>query len=297
MFLHKHFSANNVAIEKFPFMREIAMEAYLIENETILSLETEGFNEVSIVESEVTLIDGRSGKSIDGRIDILAKYGQEYIAIVELKKGMLTEMHLSQLEDYLKERSQILTRFPTIWDSSIGSTPKWIGIMIGETIDPDLMQKIRKGYYYDPDIPIAALTINRYRGNDGNVYVVADTYFVERVKNKDYTKYLFNGEILRKNRLVLAVIKNYVQNHPTISFSQLEVVFPQSLQGKETFADENKARAVFQQSGRKRHFFEPDELITLSDTTIAVSTQWGISNINRFIKHSNDTLKSQIEIR
>ena len=30
MYLHKHISANNVSIEKFPFQREIAMEAYLI---------------------------------------------------------------------------------------------------------------------------------------------------------------------------------------------------------------------------------------------------------------------------
>ena len=295
MFLHKHFSANNVTIEKFPFMREIAMEAYLIENESILSLETEGFSDVSIVQSEVTLVDGRSAISTDGRIDILAKYGQEYIAIVELKKGMLTELHLSQLEDYLKQRSQILTKFPGIWDNSIGSAPNWLGIMVGETIDPDLMLKIRKGYYFDNDIPIAALTINRYRGDDGNVYVVADTYFIKQVKNKDYTKYSFNGEIFGKNRLVLAVIKNYVQNH-SITFSQLEAIFPQSLQGKETFTEETKARTIYQTTGYKRHFLQPDELITLSDSTITVSTQWGLGNINRFVDYCNSKLTTDIQV-
>lgn len=163
---------------------------------------------------------GRFDKNTDGRIDILAKYGQEYIAVVELKLGELTENHLVQLESYLKERQQILSKFPEIWDTTVSNQPKWVGVMIGATINPDLMLKIRKGYYFENDIPIAALTINRYKGKDGNVYVVTDTYFIESVKNRDYTKYYFNGQKFGKNRLVLAVIKDYVEKNPTITFSQ-----------------------------------------------------------------------------
>lgn len=281
MYLHKHISANNVSIEGFPFQREIAMEAYLIENPAVLSMETDGFNEVDILKCEVTLLGGRADRSTDGRIDILAKYGQEYLAIVELKLGELTELHLTQLESYLKERQQILQRFPDIWDTTVSNQPKWIGIMIGATINPDLMLKIRKGYYFDIDIPIAALTINRYKGKDGNVYVVTDTYFIEKVKNKDYTKYIFNGQKYGKNRLVLAVIKDYVEKNPTITYSQLKAKFPDSLQGRETFTTENDAK--FKRD--RRNFIEPDELITLKDETIAVSTQWGIANINPFISH------------
>lgn len=58
MYLHKHISANNVVIDSFPFQREIAMEAYLIENPTVLSMETDGFNEVDILKCEVSLLDG-----------------------------------------------------------------------------------------------------------------------------------------------------------------------------------------------------------------------------------------------
>lgn len=283
MYLHKHITANNVKIDPFPFMREIAMEAYLIENYTVLSLETEGFNDVAIIESEVSLLNGRTDINRDGRVDIIAKYGQEYIAIVELKQGQLTSNHLSQLESYLKERQQILTKFPHIWDTTIGGTqPKWIGVMVGETIDPDLMLKIRNGYYLDStDIPIAALTLSRYRGKDGNIYVAADTYFIDKVKGKDYTRYVFNGQSFAKNRLVLAVIKDYVQRNPSTTYSQLEVAFPQTLQGRETFIEESKAR----QKRDRRNFVEPDELVTLQDATITVSTQWGIDNINRFVEH------------
>ncbi len=281
MYLHKHISANNVSIEKFPFLREIAMEAYLIENPVALSMELEGFNDVEILECEVSLLEGRNDRNTDGRIDILAKYGQEYIAIVELKLGELTEQHLTQLESYLKERKQILQKLPKIWDTSVSKEPKWIGVMIGATINPDLMLKIRKGYYYDFDIPIAALAINRYKGKDGNVYVVTDTYFIERVKNKDYTKYLFNGQKYGKNRLVLAVIKDHVEKNPKITFSQLQVKFPNILQGRETFTTESEAK----QKRDKRNFIAPEELITLADETIAVSTEWGIGNINNFINH------------
>lgn len=290
MYLHKHISANNVVIDNFPFQREIAMEAYLIENPTVLSMETDGFNEVDILKCEVSLLEGRIDRNTDGRIDILAKYGQEYLAVVELKLGELTETHLSQLESYLKERKQILDKFPDIWDTTVSSQPKWIGVMVGATINPDLMLKIRKGYYFDIDIPIAALTINRYKGKDGNVYVVTDTYFIERVSNKDYTKYLFNGNKYGKNRLVLAVIKDFVENNPTITYSQLKVQFPDHLQSRETFTTETIAK----QKRDRRNFIEPNELITLADETIAVSTQWGLANINPFIEHCK---KLNIEIK
>ena len=162
--------------------------------------------------------------------------------------------------------------------------------MIGATINPDLMLKIRKGYYYDNDIPIAALTINRYKGKDSNVYVVTDTYFIERVKNKDYTKYIFNGQKFGKNRLVLAVIRDYVEKNPTVTCSELRTKFPHSLQGRETFTTETEAK----QKPDRRNFIEPDELITLTDETIAVSTQWGLANINPFIDHCR---KMNIEIK
>jgi hypothetical protein len=290
MYLHKHISANNVSIENFPFQREIAMEAYLIENPTVLSMETYGFNDVDILKCEVTLIDGRVDRNSDGRIDILAKYGQEYLAVVELKLGELTETHLTQLESYLKERQQILQKFPEIWDTTVSNQPKWIGVMIGATINPDLMLKIRKGYYYDIDIPIAALTINRYKGKDGNVYVVTDTYFIDRVKNKDYTKYIFNGQKFGKNRLVMAVIKDFVGSNPTTTYSQLKSKFPDSLQGRETFTTETIAKS----KRDRRNFIEPEELISLADEIIAVSTEWGLANINPFIDHCR---KMNIDIK
>lgn len=98
---------------------------------------------------------------------------------------------------------------------------------------------------------------------------------------KDYTKYIYNGQKYRKNRLVLAVIKDYVDKNPSTTYTTLKSIFPDSLQGRETFTTETDAK----QKRDRRNFIADNEIITLADTTIAVSTQWGIGNINPFIEH------------
>ena len=47
MRLYRHFTANEEKIEEFPFKRELSMEAYLIENESVLALDDDTFSEVS----------------------------------------------------------------------------------------------------------------------------------------------------------------------------------------------------------------------------------------------------------
>lgn len=98
---------------------------------------------------------------------------------------------------------------------------------------------------------------------------------------RDYSKYLFNGGIFGKSRLVLAVIKDYVANNPDVTFSELKKIFPDNLQGQETFTTEDQAK----RKNDRRNFIKPDELISLPDSIIAVNTQWGLGNINRFINH------------
>ena len=49
---------------------------------------------------------------------------------------------------------------------------------------------------------------------------------------KDYSKYIFNGELLGKGRMVLAVIKKYVSDHPDVTYKALKKVFPDSLQAE-----------------------------------------------------------------
>lgn len=284
MQVYRHFTANDVQLESFPFKRELSMEAYIVENERILGLDGDTFSNVEIVETELTLKQGRKSQDTNGRIDILATYSQEYIAVVELKLGQLEHIHLKQLEDYLEQNNQILNQYPNILNKELSPLPKWIGVLVGSSIESELANSIKNGYSTITGIPIAALTIQRFRSTDGNIYVTTDTYFNSTSSIKDTSKYIFDGAKVGKGRLVLAVIKRHVESHPGITYSELEQAFPKGCQGTSgVFSTVELANEIYTASGRKRHFLDPDELIQLSDSSIAISSQWGIGNINKFI--------------
>ncbi len=109
---------------------------------------------------------------------------------------------------------------------------------------------------------------------------------------RDISKYIYNGKEYGKGRCVLAVIKDYVDSHPNITYEELEKVFPQSLQGRETFTTEEIAKA--KSSVRVRNFIRPEDIIVLKDARIAVSSGWGLDNFTRFIEHCK---KLGIEIK
>ncbi len=104
MEIFRQITANNIELKDYPFLKELAMEAYLMENEDILKLDTENFAEVTVLDAEIALKSGRKTSNRDGRIDILAKYGLDYLAIVELKINQIDDATLNQLEDYLEQK-------------------------------------------------------------------------------------------------------------------------------------------------------------------------------------------------
>ena len=171
----RHLTANSEQFTTFPFKRELSMQAYLIENESVLCLDDDVFASVEIIEEELSLAHGRRRINTDGRIDILLTYSQEYIGIVELKLGQLEEIHYNQLGDYLKEKHQILDKYPDILNSELGSPPKWIGVLVGSSINPELASKIIAGSLNTEDVQIAALTIQRFRSSSGMVIITTDT--------------------------------------------------------------------------------------------------------------------------
>lgn len=157
--------------------------------------------------------------------------------------------------------------------------PRFLGVLVGTSITPALRAKMENGHVSKGGVPIAALTLARYTGDDNNVYVVTDTFFRDASRKFDKTKYELNGEIFGKNRLVLACIKKYVEDHPSLTFSALEQAFPRKLQGAwGCFDTVDKAQAILGRGGGKRYFLESDELVDLADAKIAVCNQWGGGN-------------------
>ena len=53
----------------------------------------------------------------------------------------------------------------------------------------------------------------------------------DKPQQRDKTRYMFNGNVYLKNRLVLAIVKDYVSNNPTITSGELKMIFDKSLQG------------------------------------------------------------------
>jgi len=297
MELFRQITANNIELKEYPFLKELAMEAYLMENEDILKLDDNNFADVNILDAEIALEKGRKTSNKNGRIDILAQYG-DYLAIIELKVNELDNKALKQLEDYLNEREQIITKYPDLWTEEI--TPNWIGVLVGSSITPDLQKKLQEGYTYkhnNVDIPIAGMLIRRFRNNHNEIYVITDTFFNFKYTKRNFSRYEFKGETYNKSRLVNAVLKAYVAENPDINYAELEKVFPKYLQGSlGVFTTKDAAQKIYDRTGHKRFYLKPEELISLADVIISTCNQWGRENIDKFIKHTNNKLDWKYKI-
>lgn len=268
------------------------MEAYLIENPSILSLDCDNFVDPSVVCDELPLRNGRASQDKDGRIDLLTHYKTaEMFAVIELKKGEIGLENIDQLRDYLKEREQVLNEIKNKKNVDVKyldtAEQKWMGLLVGTSISSELIKFITDGNELDvgngSTLPLAALTIKRFKSDDNQYFVITDTYFNSTKSNKDLSKYNFNNVNYGKGRLVLAVLKEYVVKNPTTTYEQLKTIFSDRIQGAGgVFASRDKALSI-NANGYVRYFAKDDELLTLSDEIIAVSSQWGIGNIDKFI--------------
>ena len=100
--------------------------------------------------------------------------------------------------------------------------------------------------------------------------------------NRDKTKYMFEGKVYAKNRLVLAIIKKYVEkNNP--SYELLSNVFDKSLQGSLGVV-ELYDNAIKISDASKRYFMKEEDILIFKNKKVVVCTQWGIFNIVKFIK-------------
>lgn len=112
-----------------------------------------------------------------------------------------------------------------------------------------------------------------------------ETIYEERQQQRDKTRYMFNGNVYLKNKLVLAVVKDYVLINQHITCNELKTIFDKSLQGSigvveyESIAKQRKDYQV-------RFFAKENEILRLVDGNMLVCSQWGILNIPNFIKRA-----------
>lgn len=107
-----------------------------------------------------------------------------------------------------------------------------------------------------------------------------------------------------RNRFVLEAIKQYIADYKGITFSQLRLAFPSTLQNKGAqslgvFANKNEVP----RNKKVRYFSKNNEEIVLDDgTVIVVCTQWGqenrttCGNLLTFVNHVKNVLKLKLDI-
>ena len=101
-----------------------------------------------------------------------------------------------------------------------------------------------------------------------------------RQTSKDYTQYIFEGEIYNKRKLVLAVLKKYLQNNPPQNIDSLKSKF----RHKRLFAPLDEAKEKAKRQGQPRHFLKDEDIIIIGENKYAISNQWGVGNIEDFIE-------------
>lgn len=104
--------------------------------------------------------------------------------------------------------------------------------------------------------------------------------------SRDTTKYYLNGKKLGKGKLVLEVVSEYLKQNPTSTFEELIAKFPSDLQGSTGVINKvDYINEKYKNSSKQRHFMKESEILTSSDNIeFAVSTEWGIGNINSILK-------------
>lgn len=109
------------------------------------------------------------------------------------------------------------------------------------------------------------------------------------VDQKDTTKYLFNGSPYGKGRLVLAVVKEYMLQHPDLNAIELtSSSFAPRIQGALGVVRTLNFAKDYCSDYEKRFFTKENEIIHTSTEDCVVCSQWGKFNINNFIRRAEE---------
>lgn len=281
---------NGFLLDDYPFEREFELEGCLASNPELLSVGEDELLFSELIDVEAFIKNGR--KNHDGRADMIVSYRGGRIGIVEIKKGMLDKDALSQLDDYLAERKGLASNDALIaYKKRIGEeidlndAQTYIGILVGVDIKTDVIKELEKR---KRGAEIFAIVLNRYKTDKEDYLIFSKVY---GPSGRDNTKYRLNGssQLLCKGRLVLEAIGQYVRRRRgKITYADLENIFPKEIRGVKRngygcFAKEEDAKAYAKSSHHPRHFLGSQEIIHLADCSIAVSSQWNLQTIEKFI--------------
>lgn len=296
--MYKQASSNNITLEPYPFPSELGMEAYLMDNPSILKLDDRKYGEPQIIECEMS-IGKCTNRKTRGRIDMVVRYDEDLFGILELKKHALDKDTLFQLCDYLAEREKIVEAINQSDAVEVDLDPenvKFVGVLVGGYIDDELRKEMpitdlknnnllkehpRQQTIQGYTDQISAIMLERFRNPHTCEIVVISTPIV-KTSVKDTTKYQIDGEgRYGKAKLVHEIVKRYVKQHPEASIDRLEKIFPtpRLIRTLGVFAEAQVAK-----KRADRYYADRKMLIALGDgVKIATCNQWAKESIDEFI--------------
>ena len=296
--MYKQASSNNITLDPYPFPSELGMEAYLMDNPSILKLDDRKYGKPQIIECEMS-IGKCTNRKTRGRIDMVVRYGEDLFGILELKKHALDTDTLFQLCDYLAEREKIVEAINQSDAVEVDLDPenvKFVGVLVGGYIDDELRKEMpitdlknnnllkehpRQQTIQGYTDQISAIMLERFRNPHTCEIVVISTPIV-KTSVKDTTKYQIDGEgRYGKAKLVHEIVKRYVKQHPEASIDRLEKIFPtpRLIRTLGVFAEAQVAK-----KRADRYYADRKMLIALGDgVKIATCNQWAKESIDEFI--------------
>ena len=250
------------------YMRQLKLKAglYIGEHIEIFYDQPESENAVSVLTIPLELDNKRGARFVE-------LFSKEYFnkeTIVQFCENRVKEMQhqesLNKIKENLVNEAQL---------------------HITEGMKMYLMEKYGNAFS-ESDIANMLTTIEFTATPKGKQQSNADTSpttEVPKPKSKhDDTQYSINGStFLKKRRFVHQLVKLYVEQHPNATFSELEQIFPPTLQGSYGVI---RTTAYIRQKGiENRYLMKDSDLLHSADgVDFAVSNQWGISNTPKVVE-------------
>lgn len=291
---------NGFQLEDYPFEREFELEGCLACNPELLSLNDDEYQVDKLIDIESFVKRGRKDK--DGRLDMVVSYSGGQIGIVELKRGAIDTKALEQLTEYLKssdnlKKNRALIKYAEDEEINVEDKQRYVGVLVGTGIHQEVQVSIEQRKDYPL---IYVIILNRLRSENEGVFIFSE---VRSARGRDYTQYTIGDDDRKfgKGRLVLEVIRRYIATNRDITYEKLKDVFPDKLRGvvrkgMGCFIWKAEAKDLVVRTGYRRYYLKDEEILHIKDGEIAVSTEWGVGNIEPFIKHVKDSLKFDIKV-
>ena len=270
MELNSQVSINNRVLQQKLFLSEIVMEAYLIDNPSVLKLK--GYDVPRIQAFEVPW---RKGDSSHGRIDLLLTYDKGTLAIAELKKGVLDRSAYDQLSSYFENKTYLENCPKRFEELDPEARFDWVGILVGTDLDSSLKAVLEDGLSLPDNIPLVIVLLDRYTDPDNQVLVFSKLLDFSKSKRPSVI-YKLDGVEYGYSRFVLALVKKCISQEWNLS--DLNKLMPDSI----SFSEKRPFITLYEQAIRINkdagdnyiYFHKEEDAVTINDIKYAVTYGW-----------------------